>query len=226
MIASHDRAFLDEAVTTIIDLDPSALPHEVAGPLVGDGDGSGIGITGFTGSYGDYLHARDAARARWIHQYRDEQAELARLRAAVRENHSVGHNDFTPRSEVRAAAKFYADRNAKVVARRVNDARSRLEELEQRQIRKPADALQFRGLTAARRSTRQDEPMSGPVLTASNAAVTGRLPATSLTIGAGEKWLITGANGSGKSTLLHLFAGHLSPTSGTLHTPAQGGSGY
>jgi len=35
------------------------------------------------------------------------------------------------------AQKFYADRNAKVVARRVNDTRSRLEKLAQRQVRKP-----------------------------------------------------------------------------------------
>lgn len=219
LIASHDRAFLDEAVTSLVDLDPAPIPHAVAGPLVGDGDGTGIGITRFTGTYTDYLHARLDARERWERQYRDEQAEVKRLRSAVGENQSVGHRDWKPRSEVRMAQKYYADRNAKVVARRVNDARARLADLQERQIRKPPKELQFRGLTAAESAERSQRIWSGPVLAASRVAVADRLAPTSLTVSAGEKWLITGANGSGKSTLLHVLAGDLSPTSGTINRP-------
>lgn len=220
LIASHDRAFLDEAVTSLVDLDPAPIPHAVAGPLVGDGDGTGIGITRFTGTYTDYLHARLDARERWERQYRDEQADLKRLRSVVGENQSVGHRDWKPRSEVRMAQKYYADRNAKVVARRVNDARARLADLQERQIRKPPKELQFRGLTAAESAERSQRVWSGPVLAASRVAVADRLAPASLTVSAGEKWLITGANGSGKSTLLHVLAGDLSPTSGTINRPA------
>lgn len=219
LVASHDRAFLDEAVTSLVDLDPVPIPHAVAGPLVGDGDGTGIGITRFTGAYTDYLHARMDARERWERQYRDEQAELKRLRSAVGENQSVGHRDWKPRSEVRMAQKYYADRNAKVVARRVNDARTRFADLQERQIRKPPAELHFRGLTAAQGVESSQRTWSGPVLTASRVAVTDRLAPTSLTVSSGEKWLITGANGSGKSTLLHLLAGDLDPTSGTINRP-------
>lgn len=220
LIASHDRAFLDEAVTSLVDLDPDPIPHAVAGPLVGDGDGTGIGIIRFTGTYTDYLHARLDAREQWERQYRDEQAELKRLRSAVGGNQSVGHRDWKPRSEVRMAQKYYADRNAKVVARRVNDARARLVDLQERQIRKPPEELQFRGLTAAENAERSQRVWSGPVLAASRVAVADRLAPTSLNVSAGEKWLITGANGSGKSTLLHVLAGDLSPTSGTINRPA------
>ena len=220
LIASHDRAFLDEAVTSLVDLDPAPIPHALAGPLVGDGDGTGIGITRFTGVYTDYLHARLDARERWERQYRDEQAELKRLRSAVGENQSVGHRDWKPRTEVRMAQKYYADRNAKVVARRVNDARTRLADLQERQIRKPPKELHFRGLTAADDVERSQRTRSGPVLTASRVTVAHRLAPTSLTVSSGEKWLITGANGSGKSTLLHLLAGDLDPTSGTISRPA------
>jgi len=217
LIASHDRAFLDEAVTSLVDLDPAPIPHAVAGPLVGDGDGTGIGITRFTGAYTDYVHARLDARERWERQYRDEQAELKRLRSAVGENQSVGHRDWKPRTEVRMAQKYYADRNAKVVARRVNDARTRLADLQEQQIRKPPKELHFSGLTAAHGVERSQRTWPGPVLTVSRAAVAGRLAPTSLTVSSGEKWLITGANGSGKSTLLHLLAGDLDPTSGTIN---------
>lgn len=87
--------------------------------------------------YSEYLESRRAARQRWQQQYVVEQAKLQRLRASVDDNQVVGHRDWKPRTETRAATKFYADRNARVVARRVNEARARLDALEQRQIVKP-----------------------------------------------------------------------------------------
>ncbi len=229
IMASHDRAFLDEAATQIVDLDPSPIPHTVARPLVNDDPGGGIGVTRFTGNYSDYLKHRADTRARWMQKYRDEQAELKRLRAAVLDNHSVGHVGRGPKTEARAAKKFYADRNAKVVSRRVNDARSRYEDAEKNQVRKPPAQLEFQGLTAA------DQVSSGrssgasfsggspePVLIATNLAVDGRLAPTSLSVSRGEKWLLTGPNGSGKSTLLKVLAGRLQPTAGSLTRSERG----
>ena len=48
LLTSHDRAFLDEAVTALLDLDPAPIPHAVAGDLIEDGTGTGIGLTRFT----------------------------------------------------------------------------------------------------------------------------------------------------------------------------------
>lgn len=211
-MASHDRAFLDETATGLVDLDPSPIPQALTDSLSGESAGSGIGTAHFTGTYSDYLASRAASRARWETQYRDEQAELKRLRASVRGNQTVGHNDWKPRSEVRMAQKFYADRNAKVVSRRVNDARSRLEELEMRQVSKPATLLQFAGLMAASAPNNTKDHAS--LIRIVDAAVAGRLAPTSLTVDAGEKLLVTGPNGAGKSTLLHLIAGDLAPTGG------------
>ena len=207
LLASHDRAFLDATVGSLVDLDPAPRPHTETAELVGDGTGTGIGVTRFSGTYSQYMLSRLDARERWERTYRDEQEQLKKLRAAVKDQRSVGHADWTPRSETRMAKKFYADRNATVVSRRVNDARTRLAALEEEQVRKPPQELFFRGLTAADDAAPRQLHASGPVLTASRAAVAHRLAPVSLNVGAGEKWLLTGPNGSGKSTLLRLLAG-------------------
>lgn len=217
LLASHDRAFLDTAVTSLVDLDPAPRPHAVTSDLVGDGTGTGIGVTRFGGTYSQYVLARMDARERWERTYRDEQAQLKKLRAAVREQQSVGHANWTPRSETRMAAKFYADRNATVISRRVNDTRTRLATLEEEQVRKPPRELFFQGLTAGLSGSEAALHRTGPVLTASAAEVAGRMAPASLTVSAGESWLITGPNGVGKSTLLSLFARRLEPTSGSVH---------
>ena len=220
MFSSHDRAFLDEAATSLIDLDPAPRQHSVAAALVQDGTGSGIGVTRFTGSYSEYLAARSKARSRWEEQYAAEQAELRRLRASVGSNQIVGHEEWKPRTESRIATKFYADRNARVVARRVNDARSRLDELTARQVAQPPRELTFAGFGApatpisAEKSAADSPP--APVVAAAGIGIVGRLAPRTLTLGVGEKLLVTGPNGAGKSTLLAVLAGLRSPDSGTV----------
>ncbi len=216
LIASHDRAFLDETVTGLADLDPAPIPQMLGKQLLGDDTGSGIGVTRFTGSYTEFRQYRADARARWVTQFQTEQAELKRLSASLHESHSVGHPGRKPRTEAGMAKKFYADRNAKVVSRRVNDARSKLEDLRARQIRKPPKDLTFKGLTAAAPDTKAPSANSGAILVATNVLVAGRLPATSITVSARQKWLITGPNGSGKSTLLQVLVGNLEPDSGNI----------
>ena len=211
LMASHDRAFVDEVATTLLDLDPAALPHaRVRGDA--DSPGSGFGVTRFSGTLSAYLQAREAEQARWQRRYRDEQDELARLRARLRADHRVGHanREFTA---VGVEKKFFADRNAKVVARRVNDAASALARLEADQVRRPPEPLRFRGL-AGRPSGRSRS--AGPVLVATRVQVPDRLPPTSLALAADARLLVTGPNGAGKSTLLAVVAGRIAPSAGTV----------
>ena len=143
LIASHDRTFLDETATTLLDLDPAPHPHARVRDAAegsasgGPGTGAGFGVTRFGGRYSEYLLHRIEERERWERRYRNEQAELKRLRQQVAENHTVGHADRPPRTEGKMAQKFYSDRNAKVVSRRVNDAATALARLEQDQVRRP-----------------------------------------------------------------------------------------
>ena len=217
LIASHDRAFIDEVATTTLDLDPVPLPHSVVREHSesNDSPGSGFGVTRFGGGFTAYLRHRREERDRWVRRYREEQAELSRLRARVRSDRTVGHADRAPRSEARISRKFYSDRNATVVARRVNDAATALARLEREQVRRPPARLRFRGFASPDSASSWRGP-DGPVLTATGVSVAGRLDETHVALGARDRLLVTGPNGSGKSTLLQVLAGHLAPDAGAV----------
>lgn len=213
LLASHDRTFVDEVADVLYDLDPAPLPHaEVATDR--DSPGSGFGVTRFGGRWGEYLTWQRRTRADWEARFRAEQDEIRRLEQRVRDDHTVGRPERGPRTEGRGARKFYADRNAKVVARRVNDAETALARVREAQVRKPPATVTFRALEGITR-TRQ---RSGPVLVANAAAVPGRLAGTTLAVGATDRWLVTGPNGCGKSTLLAVLAGRLEPPGGSFWT--------
>jgi len=66
LIVSHDRAFLDHSVTRILDLDP--LTHSVRS---------------YSGSYSDYIEQKGRERERQYGQWRDEQAEIRRMKQDI-----------------------------------------------------------------------------------------------------------------------------------------------
>ncbi|MFF3038126.1 ATP-binding cassette domain-containing protein [Arthrobacter citreus] len=178
--------------------------------------------------HNDFRRSQSAARALEV-KYGLEQLESVKAERATRgydpaERESLARRRAKAKYERQHAAQdeqpaSWENLTKAEKAAHVNDARARMADLQERQVRKPPNDLQFRGLTADDTALAPRRSWPGPVLTASHATVAGRLKPTSLTVGAGEKWLVTGPNGSGKSTLLHLLAGDLAPTSGTINRP-------
>ncbi|TXR55595.1 ABC-F family ATP-binding cassette domain-containing protein [Quadrisphaera setariae] len=231
LFASHDRRFIEDVATRVADLDPVAgpgSPEDAPAATPEDDDGSGVArdtatsVTSHRGAYSDHLRAKAAARRRWEEQHAAEQEQLEVLRHEV----AVGARDVmhttAPKGEARIAKKFYSDRAATVIARRVRSARSRLEDLERTQVAAPPPLLSFAGFVR-----RGGAELPGPpalpgtpdvLVQLDDVEVAGRLRPTSLTVRAGEHLLLDGPNGSGKSTLIAVLVGALAADRGLRRT--------
>jgi macrolide transport system ATP-binding/permease protein len=200
VFASHDRAFLDEVATGLLDIDPSRV---AAG---------GTGATRYGGSYTDYLAAKSAERARWEAQFAAEELEVARLEESVAVGARSIDRSVGPRDNDKFAAGFKAGTLQRQVSRRIRNSQGRLDELTENRAGEPPAALSFVGIPRGSQLLEGDEPL----LTARDVRVGGRLRLDRLTIAPDARLLVTGANGAGKSTLLGLLAGRLAPDAGTL----------
>lgn len=210
LFASHDRVFLQEVATEIVDLDPT---REAAAA-------GRTATTWYGGGYRDYLTAKAKERRAWQAQYEAEQDELASLRESVRVRaRQVGHDrEMTDRNKMAYGKR--GDRVEGQVSRRVRNARTRLETLEAEQVPRPPVPLRF-APPRGRALTPGADGEAPVVLEVRRGVVQGRLDLLAagqgrLRVRAGDRLLVTGTNGAGKSTLLHVLAGDLALTSGTV----------
>ena len=122
----------------------------------------------------------------------------------------VGHARFKPRTEIRMAQKYYADRAQTVSKRRINDDSRRLSVLAAHEVPKPRyDQGEFSFPHPMRTTTGGTSPHPhalGIALAVRGASVEGRLAPTSFEARYGEHILVAGPNGSGKTTLLEWIA--------------------
>lgn len=196
LFASHDRAFLDEVATGLVDIDPAASE----------------GVTRYGGGYTEYLAAKAAERARWEARFADEEKELAHLEHAV----SVTARELAPnrprRDNEKMGYDFKADHHQQQVARRIRNAAGRLDELRDSRVGEPPRLLTFAGIPSGSHLLEGDEPL----VTVDEARVTGRLALDELELQPDSRLLVTGPNGAGKSTLLSVLAGRLAPDAGRV----------
>lgn len=209
LAASHDRYFLDAVCDGLVDLDPGL------GAEGGMGEETRQGAR-FTGSFSDYLRAREQRRQRWASDYAAQEHERERLeKAAEQSAHDIFHSQEN-KTETRAAAKFYADRAAKTVGNRRRAAENRLEDLERNQIPAPPKPLRFVGIPEHTATS-----LGVPAVIARDLTVPDRLAPLNLKVQPGEQLLVEGPNGSGKSTLLKIIDGELTDYSGEIIMPEE-----
>lgn len=219
--------------------DPGSLPADPAT----DDPGSGFGVRLWGVGYSAARAARGAEMERWRARYAAETAEREELIHEIEVGSREVNRKHESKSEAKITRKFYADKDARVTARRARNARVRLDALERERVRRPPRPLRFEGFGAPR-DTGPLEPGRGAALTGRGApagasapgeaaaapgeaaaappsliraeriSLEGRLRATSLELVPGGRLMLSGPNGSGKSTLLAILARRLDPDRG------------
>ncbi|MER6363243.1 ABC-F family ATP-binding cassette domain-containing protein [Kitasatospora sp. NPDC001527] len=188
-VVSHDRALLREVATGFLDLDPSrdGLPRLYAG------------------GYDGWVEGRRRERERWEQEHAAQQAEHAQLTRAAEEARGRLQTGWHPG---KGTGKHQRATRAAGVVQAFN---RRVDDLERHRITvpEPPRSLSWPDLRT---------PAGREVLHGRDLTVAGRLRRpVGVTVGGGDRLLLTGPNGAGKSTLLGVLAGQVRPTGGSLH---------
>ncbi|MGO4596966.1 ABC-F family ATP-binding cassette domain-containing protein [Terrabacter sp. 2RAF25] len=195
LIASHDRRFLDEVATSVLELDAKQQR-----------------IAHYTGGWSDYVEQRELVRAHAWEAYAGYAAERDGLLAQSRQRAEwavKGRTGFKATKEgdkhIREKHRARADRQAAKGAR-LERAADRLAVVEQ-----PRKEWQLRYTIT------EGRPSADVVATLADAVVERhgfRLGPVNLGVGRGDRIALVGENGSGKTTLLAALLGDLPLTSG------------
>ncbi|HSB02337.1 MAG TPA: ABC-F family ATP-binding cassette domain-containing protein, partial [Anaerolineales bacterium] len=209
LIVSHDRAFLDNTVTSILELDPNT--H---------------GIKSYPGNYADYLEQKLTEREKQLQTYQDQQDEIAQLRAAAA--HIRGLTKMKKGGKADGGDKFakgfFGNRATKNVAGRAKHIEARIEKiLTEERVEKPKSSWQMKLDFGAPAHQSRD------VLVTEHLSIGYDQPLLAdlnLNIRAGQRIALTGPNGTGKTTLVRTITGKLNPLAGSLRLGATVKLGY
>jgi ATPase subunit of ABC transporter with duplicated ATPase domains len=198
VVVSHDREFLAQTVTTVVEIDRSLQR-----------------ITTYGGGYEAYLDERSVARrqARLDYEkYAGRRSELearARMQRAWMEK-GVKNARRKSKDNDKIGRKFRSEATEKQAAKARQSERL-IERLDVVEEPRKEWQLQF-SIAAA--------PRSGEVVTLVRAATVSRghfiLGPVDLQLALRDRVAVTGPNGAGKSTLLALMLGRLAPDSGSV----------
>jgi len=213
LIVSHDRAFLDNTVTTILELDPATCD-----------------LKAYPGNYNDYVEQKLTERERQAQAYSDQQEELAQLRAAAAHIRGLtkmrkgGKAD--PKNTDGFSVGFFGNRATKNVAGRAKHIEARIEKiLNEERIERPRSSWQMK-LDFAAPAHQSKDVLWAEDLSVGYPGGDALLTGLDLSIQAGQRIALTGPNGAGKTTLVRTIAGKLEPLSGNLKLGANVQLGY
>ena len=211
LIVSHDRTFLDNAVTKVLELDSST--HT---------------IKTYDGNYSDYLEQKLLEFDKQMQAYQDQQDEIAQLKRAARQIRSLTVMKKGGKADGgdKFAKGFFGNRATKNVAGRAKNLEARIDHLlTDEKVDKPQGSWKLKLDFGA------PEHQSKDVLVTDNLSI-GYAPETplltniNLFIRAGQRVVLTGANGSGKTTFIRTIVGKLPPLTGSFRLGGATKLGY
>lgn len=206
LIVSHDRAFLDNTVESILDLNPQI--HS---------------IRAYKGNYSAYLEQYLKEQEKQWSAYKDQQEDIRRMKQDIARTKEQSRWVEITTTSGQPGVRRYAKKVAKKALSREKKLDRYLDSEER--VEKPKSSWQIKLEFEA------DENQSKNVLTADNLYVgyerdTPLLTDLSLHIRAGQRVVLTGPNGTGKTTLVRTLAGKLPPLAGSLRLGGNVKPGY
>lgn len=190
VLVTHDRAVLDELVTTIWE--------------VSDGK-----VTIYSGNYSDYRHQKQIEKEQQYQAYEQYEREKSRLEKAAHEKMEKASKIMQASSMSKRETKAKANRmfetkskgtSQKALQRAAKAVERRMEKLEKVEASKAEQSIRFYQSKALELHNRFPVMADGFTLYAGSKVL---LEDVSFQMPLGKKIAITGNNGSGKSMLLH-----------------------
>ncbi len=190
VLVTHDRAVLDELVTTIWE--------------VSDGK-----VTIYSGNYSDYRQQKQIEKEQQYQAHEQYEKEKSRLEKAAHEKMEKASKIMQASSMSKRETKAKANRmfetkskgtSQKALQRAAKAVKRRMEKLEKVEAPKAERSIRFRQSKALELHNRFPVMADGLTLYAGSKVL---LENVSFQMPLGKKIAITGNNGSGKSTLLH-----------------------
>lgn len=197
LIVSHDRQFLNKAVTAIFEIDEHS--HH---------------LKTYSGNYDAYVAAKAAERRKWEEDYERQQEEIKELRKRLRAARQLGHNNRAPRDNDKFARYFFGQTQQSAISSNLRAAQVQLERIEADPIPKPPEILRVN-------SHFTGEAMQSQVVInlahLTKAFGEHRLfTDLNLTVSSQARIMLVGPNGAGKTTLFKLLMGLEQPDNGTI----------
>ena len=208
LIVSHDRAFLDNTVTSILELDPKTQSMKA-----------------YPGDYSDYLEFKQREFEKQYDEYQDQIIELRKLHNAARHLRRISQFKKGGKSDTndKFAKGFFGNRTTHT-ARRALRIEKRIEEtLEEDRKEKPIQNWQMKLDFGAPAHQSKDVLITDKLSVGYDKPLLSDL---NLHIRAGQRIALTGPNGTGKTTLIRTIAGKLEPLAGNLKLGATVKLGY
>ncbi len=209
LIVSHDRTFLDNTVTGILEMDP--LTHT---------------LRTYAGNYSDYVAQKEAERDKQWTAYYDQQSEIARLRGAARHLRDIARFRKGGKADTgdKFAKGFFANRGKATIGRALHVEERIDKMMGEDRIEKPGRTWQMRmefgEMVESGRSVLTLEELS--VGYGDHVLLRG----LNLSLRFGQRLALIGPNGSGKTTLLRTIAGKLPPLAGLVRLGSNVRLGY
>ncbi len=188
MLISHDRYFLDQVTTEIIELENGSLQS-------------------FGGNYSFYREQKQINKEAYAHQYQTQQKELGRLKNSANKQKEEGnrknYNRVNTRDNDKYSAHYLADRSSNKLHNSAKNIESRMNHMNM--LDKPDKEivldLYFRPSGAQNSNVIQIEDMD-------IAYTEPLLHVDSLSVLYGQRIALQGENGSGKTTLIRHILDH------------------